>query len=213
MIQIDRLKFTVKEFTLKVPPANLYPDDQVLVTGKNGAGKTVFFYGLVGLVKDCVGTVKIDGFSNKDEGWQKKVGVYLDEYFLIPYLTPMEFFTFMGEIKGVPKRLLDKSVHELSDRFKFQNTPQLIRELSSGNKKKVGLISTLIHNPQTIIWDEPFSHLDEESQNCLCDVIQGLHGKLLLYSEHVSSTSKLPFTRKFVIENQVLKEIALTWSA
>lgn len=137
------------------------------LVGNNGAGKTTLFRLILDLIESNSGIIKInDEIVSKSEKWKYNVGAFLDETFLFDFLTPLEYFKFLAELHKVEKNIFEERLSELST---FINDNELIekkyiRELSKGNKQKVGIISTLICQPQIVILDEPFSNLDPSSQ-------------------------------------------------
>ena len=105
----------------------------------------------------------------ESEEWKQHTGAYIDEGFLIDFLTPEEYFYFIGKVSGVSKNEVDERLkifeHFMNDEVLGQK--KLIRDLSAGNKQKVGIIAALLNKPQLVILDEPFNFLDPTSQNVL----------------------------------------------
>ena len=160
------------------------------LVGNNGAGKTTLFRMLLDLLKPDEGEVALDGINPaQSEEWKAATGSYIDEGFLIDFLTPEEYFAFIGKIT-------DKTQEEVDERLKdFEKLAggeifgqkKLIRNLSAGNKQKVGIISALFNNPKLVILDEPFNFLDPSSQNTLKHVLTEYNqrtGATILVSSH-----------------------------
>ena len=166
-------------------------DGEILgLVGNNGAGKTTLFRMLLDLLKPDEGEVALDGINPaQSEEWKAATGSYIDEGFLIDFLTPEEYFAFIGKIT-------DKTQEEVDERLKdFEKfaageifgQKKLIRNLSAGNKQKVGIISALFNNPKLVILDEPFNFLDPSSQNTLKHVLTEYNkrtGATILVSSH-----------------------------
>ena len=166
-------------------------DGEILgLVGNNGAGKTTLFRMLLDLLKPDEGDVALDGINPaQSEEWKAATGSYIDEGFLIDFLTPEEYFAFIGKIT-------DKTQEEVDERLKdFEKLAggeifgqkKLIRNLSAGNKQKVGIISALFNNPKLVILDEPFNFLDPSSQNTLKHVLTEYNkrtGATILVSSH-----------------------------
>ena len=166
-------------------------DGEILgLVGNNGAGKTKLFRMLLDLLKPDEGDVALDGINPaQSEEWKAATGSYIDEGFLIDFLTPEEYFAFIGKIT-------DKTQEEVDERLKdFEKfaageifgQKKLIRNLSAGNKQKVGIISALFNNPKLVILDEPFNFLDPSSQNTLKHVLTEYNrrtGATILVSSH-----------------------------
>ena len=137
------------------------------MVGNNGAGKTTLFSLLLDLIEPSSGFISIDGIKvNESELWKTKVSAFIDETFLIGYLTPEEHFYFLGELRGQNKATVDEFLKHFTDFFNGEilNAKKYIRDLSKGNQKKVGIVGALIGNPEIIILDEPFANLDPSTQ-------------------------------------------------
>ena len=135
--------------------------------GNNGAGKTTFFRLILDLIAATTGEVLIEGekVARKDE-WKSKVGSFLDEGFLIDFLTPDEFFNFTGKVYDKSEGDIATFLESMQDFFNDEiiGKRKLIRDLSKGNQKKVGIAAALLSDPQILILDEPFTALDPTSQ-------------------------------------------------
>lgn len=175
MITIAHLK---KEYnsTTAVDIESLYIEkgENFGLAGNNGAGKTTLFRMLLDLVRPNGGYIEIDGIRVKGtDHWKTFVGSYLDEGFLIPYLTADEYFSFVGKLHGYGA----EDVKTFLDPFdKFFNggiigKKKYIRDLSKGNIKKVGIAAAFIGAPKVIVLDEPFENLDPTSQVRLKELI------------------------------------------
>ena len=160
------------------------------LAGNNGAGKTTLFRLMLDLIKADCGSVQIDGTDvARSEAWKEKVGAYLDDSFLIDYLTPEEYFHFIGKICGIDKQTIDEQItlfsHFLSE--EILSASKLIRNLSAGNKQKTGIVAALLHNPQLVLLDEPFNFLDPSSQVALKRLIKDYNqstGATIIISSH-----------------------------
>jgi len=168
MISIQSLKKSYKE-TQVVDVENLFigQNESFGLVGNNGAGKTTLFRMILDLVRPTGGTVQIHGknVQGNDE-WKHFVGSYLDENFLIPYLTPNEYFKFVGKLHNYSEADLNGFLQKFEDLFHGEITgkDKYIGDLSKGNLKKVGIAAAFIGNPQIVILDEPFENLDPTSQ-------------------------------------------------
>ena len=190
MITLTNLKKQYGEtVACDIPELTIADGDLVGLVGNNGAGKTTLFRLLLDLVKADEGSVAYNSSINpaESEEWKHFTAAYIDEGFLIDYLTPDEYFSFLGRICGfsdVEDRLapfLQLAGEELLGGKK------LIRDLSAGNKQKVGIIGALIQQPQLLILDEPFNFLDPSGQNILKHVLTDYHsqtGATIIISSH-----------------------------
>ena len=135
--------------------------------GNNGAGKTTLFSLLLDLIEPSYGFVEIGGDKvNENENWKNKVSAFIDESFLIGYLTPEEYFYFIGELRGQDKTTVNEFLKQFDDFFNGEilDAKKYVRDLSKGNQKKVGIVGALIGTPEIIILDEPFANLDPSTQ-------------------------------------------------
>jgi ABC-2 type transport system ATP-binding protein len=175
MISISNLK---KEYNgvpvVEIQTLNIGKGDSFGLVGNNGAGKTTLFRMLLDLVKPTTGGITINGKSVKDnDEWKHYVGSFLDESFLISYLTPDEYFSFVGELHGYGAEDLKIFLSPFEEFFNGEiiGKKKYIRDLSKGNIKKVGIVAALIGQPEVVVLDEPFENLDPTSQIRLKDII------------------------------------------
>ena len=147
------------------------------LVGNNGAGKTTLFSSLLDLIQPTTGYIENGGVKvNESEAWKTHTASFIDETFLIGYLTPEEYFYFIGELRGQKKADVDGLLAGFTDFFNDEilNKKKYLRDLSKGNQKKVGIVATLIGNPEVIILDEPFANLDPTTQIRLKGIIKKL---------------------------------------
>ena len=145
----------------------------------------------------------------ESEAWKRHVGAYIDEGFLIDFLTPEEYFAFLGKVSGMTQQEVDE---RLKDFERFANgevfgQKKLIRNLSAGNKMKVGIISALLRKPQTVILDEPFNFLDPTSQlvlkHLLTDYNRETGATIIISSHNLQHTVDIS-TRIALLEHGVI---------
>lgn len=179
MIQINNL---LKQFgeTRAVDIDNyvINQGDMLGLVGNNGAGKTTLFRLILDLLQANNGYVTIDGIDvSKSEDWKKITGEFIDDGFLIDYLTPEEYFYFIGKMYGLSKQEVDERLKPFEHFMNGEVVGQkkYIRNYSAGNKQKVGIISAMIHHPQLLILDEPFNFLDPTSQSIIKQLLKKYH--------------------------------------
>ncbi|WP_321436304.1 ABC transporter ATP-binding protein [uncultured Bacteroides sp.] len=160
------------------------------LVGNNGAGKTTFFRLILDLLKADNGSAHINDIDTSDsEEWKHLTGAFIDESFLIDYLTPEEYFYFIGKMYGLNKEEVDE---QLTTFERFMNgevvgQKKYIRNFSAGNKQKIGIISAMIHHPELLILDEPFNFLDPSSQSIIKHILKNYNeqtGATILISSH-----------------------------
>jgi len=145
------------------------------LVGNNGAGKTTLFSLLLDLIKTSTGEIVSNGIEvAKSEDWKSFTSAFIDDSFLIGYLTPEEYFYFVGELLGINKEAVDSFLEIYKDFFNDEILDQkkYLRDFSKGNQKKVGLIATFLGSPNVIILDEPFANLDPTTQIRLKQLIK-----------------------------------------
>ena len=137
------------------------------LVGNNGAGKTTYFNLLLDLINPTTGAIINHNIQvNKSEDWKPFTAAFIDESFLIGYLTPEEYFYFVGELRGLNKADIDAFLIQFTEIFNDEilNKKKYLRDLSKGNQKKVGIVGALIGKPEVVILDEPFANLDPTTQ-------------------------------------------------
>lgn len=164
--------------------------DMLGLVGNNGAGKTTLFRLILDLLKTDAGTVTINDVDvSKSEEWKKFTGAFIDDGFLIDYLTPEEYFYFIGKMYGLKKEEIDERLKPFE---RFMNgevigQKKFIRNFSAGNKQKIGIISAMLHYPQLLILDEPFNFLDPSSQSVIKHLLKKYneeHKATVIISSH-----------------------------
>ncbi|WP_406685347.1 ABC transporter ATP-binding protein [Seonamhaeicola sp. MEBiC1930] len=160
------------------------------LVGNNGAGKTTYFSLLLDLIQPTTGNIINNNIQvDKSEDWKPFTSAFIDESFLIGYLTPEEYFYFIGELRGQNKADVDALVAQYEDFFhgEILGQKKYLRDLSKGNQKKAGIVASLIGNPEVIILDEPFANLDPTTQIRLKGIVKNLaetKGVTVLISSH-----------------------------
>jgi ABC-2 type transport system ATP-binding protein len=175
---------------VNIPLLNIEKGTIVGFLGNNGAGKTTLFRLMLDLIKSTKGEIRINGMDvSKDDRWKNITGSYLDTNFLIEFLTAKEFFYFTGTVYKLSNAEINNRIIGFE---KFMNNEiiinnKFIHDLSSGNKQKVGIISSMIIYPDILILDEPFNFLDPSSQielKCLLEELNSKYNTTIIISSH-----------------------------
>lgn len=178
MIQVKNLSKAYNGTTvLNITGLDIPKGQAFGLVGNNGAGKTTFFSLLLDLIEPTSGHITSNNIQvNKNESWKPFTAAFIDESFLIGYLTAEEYFYFIGDLRGQNKADIDTllSKHEEFFNGEILKSRKYLRDLSKGNMKKVGIIATLIGNPEVVILDEPFANLDPTTVNRLKKIIKEL---------------------------------------
>ena len=215
MIQINNLRKVYNGVTvLNIGHLEIQKGESFGLVGNNGAGKTTLFSLLLDLIEPTTGEVKSNGIQvNQSEAWKPFTAAFLDESFLIGYLTPEEYFYFIGELRGQNKADVDALLKQHEDFFNGEilNKKKYLRDLSKGNQKKVGIIATLIGSPDIIILDEPFANLDPTTQFRLKKIIKDLaddkNVTILVSSHDLAHTTEVSDRIVAMHKGEIVKDI------
>ena len=218
MITISNLKKAFGQTIASDIPSFQVNDGEILgLVGNNGAGKTTLFRMLLDLLKPDEGSVMLDSFNPAEsEEWKASTGAYIDEGFLIDFLTPEEYFAFIGKITDMTQEAVDERLKDFERLAAGEifGQKKLIRNLSAGNKQKVGIISALFNRPKLVILDEPFNFLDPSSQNVLKHVLTDYNretGATILISSHNLQHTVDISTRIALLEKgQIIRDLPNT---
>lgn len=191
MIQIkDLKKLFGKQVAVDIPELTIATGSLIGLVGNNGAGKTTLFRLILDLLKVDSGYILSKGIDvSKSENWKSYTGSFLDSRFLIDFLTPEEFFSFVGKTYHLNSETVDERLAVFS-RFmdnEILGQKKYIRNFSSGNKQKIGIMAAMMTEPEVLILDEPFNFLDPSSQMEIRDMIQQINrerGTTVLISSH-----------------------------
>ena len=182
-IQLQQLSKSFGEkVAVDIPQLEIGDGEIIGLVGNNGAGKTTLFRMILDLIKPNEGEISISGtipadeegettdvcyITNNTEEWKKYTGAYIDSGFLIDYLTPEEYFSFIAKIENIDIETINQRVasYEHFMNGEILGQKKLIRDMSAGNKQKIGIISALLHTPKIVILDEPLNFLDPSSQS------------------------------------------------
>ena len=201
MIIIDKLKKNFGEkIAVDIEHYEINQGDMLGLVGNNGAGKTTLFRIMLDLLKADDGKVIINDIDvSQSEDWKSITGAFIDDGFLIDYLTPEEYFYFIGKMYGLKKEEVDERLIPF-ERFMSGEVighKKLIRNYSAGNKQKIGIISAMLHYPQLLILDEPFNFLDPSSQSIIKHLLKKYneeHQATVIISSHNLNHTCLLYT-------------------
>ena len=162
---------------LNIPSKEIPTGESFGLVGNNEAGKTTFFNILLDLIRPTTGSITTnDIVVNTSEEWKKFTESFIDESFLIGYLTPEEYFEFIGDLRGMNKADVTAFLIQFDEFFNGEiiGKKKYLRDLSKGNQKKVGIVAAMMGAPKVIILDEPFANLDPTTQIRLKMIIKKL---------------------------------------
>lgn len=241
MIRIENLKKQFGEKTaVDIEQFSVRNGEMLGLVGNNGAGKTTLFRLILDLLEADAGCVELQSPTHhemaegdeknispaegdgkiinpaKSEEWKVFTGAYIDEAFLIDFLTPEEYFQFVGKANNMTQEAVDEQLALFASLMQGEILGQkkLIRDLSAGNKQKVGIISAMLARPQLVILDEPFNFLDPSAQIILKRLVTDYHretGATILISSHNLQHTIDISTRIALMENgHIVKDLPST---
>lgn len=178
-------------FRLDVPALHVASGESFGLVGNNGAGKTTLMRLMLDLTQADSGQVRIGGEDvARSADWKRHTGSFLDPSFLLDFLTPDEFFAFIGSTYELTRAEIEERLEPYRSFFTdpiLGQRGKYIRDLSLGNTKKVGIVAAMLVRPKFLILDEPFANLDPGSQIRLKSLLRRLneeHGTTLFISSH-----------------------------
>ncbi|MBW2960185.1 ABC transporter ATP-binding protein [Mesonia aestuariivivens] len=178
MISVSNLSKSYNGVTvLNIENLDIPTGESFGLVGNNGAGKTTFFSLLLDLIQPSNGYIKNKNIIvNESEAWKPFTSSFIDESFLIGYLTAEEYFYFIGDLRGQSKADVNSFLKQYEEFFNDEilQKKKYLRDLSKGNQKKAGIVAALIGNPEVVILDEPFANLDPTTQIRLKKIIKDL---------------------------------------
>lgn len=187
MLQVVNVQ---KQFGSKIAVDNLSFEinrGEILgLLGTNGAGKTTTFRMILGIFKPDSGRILLDGKDISIDD-SNRIGFLPEERSLLPKYTIAEQLFFFGELKGKSRAELQPKIDHWLSYFELtDNRDSKIKELSKGNQQKVQFISSILHEPDLVILDEPFSGLDPINIKLIAEAIKSLTatGTMIIFSSH-----------------------------
>ena len=216
MIELKNVTKQFEDGTVAIKDISLTINDGDILglVGNNGAGKTTLFRMILDLLKPDEGAVSIDSINPAEsEAWKDQTGAYVDEGFLIDFLTPEEYFAFLGKVNNISQEEVEERLkpYERLASNEIFGQKKLIRNLSAGNKQKVGIIAALFMKPKLVILDEPFNFLDPSSQNVLKHVLTNYakdnHATLLISSHNLAHTIDISTRIALLEKGRIIRDL------
>ncbi|WP_299834233.1 ABC transporter ATP-binding protein [uncultured Tenacibaculum sp.] len=218
MIQVKNIskKYGSTE-VLNVQSLDIPTGESFGLVGNNGAGKTTLFNLLLDLIRPTTGSIVTNNVTvNKSEDWKKFTGSFIDESFLIGYLTPLEYFEFVGDLRGMNKADIHAFLQDFEEFFNGEilGKRKFLRDLSKGNQKKAGIVAALIGKPKVVVLDEPFANLDPTTQIRLKNIIKKLkedkESTVLISSHDLSHVTEVCDRIVVLEKGNLVKDITTT---
>lgn len=218
MIEIKNIQKTYGEkLAADIPELKIEQGEILGLVGNNGAGKSTLFRLILDLIegdKESNGCITNNGVNvHETEEWKDWTGAFLDDSFLIDYLTPEEFFEFIAKICGMTMHmdtLMEKYARFMGGEVLGQK--KLIRNLSAGNRQKVGIVAAMMMQPKVLILDEPFNFLDPSSQNALKQLIteynKETQATILVSSHNLQHTVEISSRITLMEQGRIIRDLA-----
>src|SRR5438477_792481 len=182
----------VHDLALQVPRGSVYG-----LLGPNGAGKTTAIRMILDIILPDSGTITLLGKSNTDPSTLDRVGYLPEERGLYKKMQVRRVLSFLAELKGVAPSVANTRIDEWLERFSLSTAEKnwgdaKVDELSRGMQQKVQFIAALLHDPELVILDEPFSGLDPINAQALKDAVLELRdrGKTVIFSTHIMDNAE-----------------------
>lgn len=216
MLSVKNLRKSYKGVNaVDIETLEINAGEVVGLVGNNGAGKTTFFRLLLDLIRKDDGEVLSKGNDvTESEDWKSYTAAYIDEGFLIDYLTPEEYFYFVGKLNQRSKADVDDFLQGYTAFFddSILNKGKYIRDFSKGNQFKIGIVAALLTNPELLILDEPFANLDPTTQLRLVDMIKNMattHSMSIIVSSHdINQVSEVSSRILLMEKGRIIRDIA-----
>jgi macrolide transport system ATP-binding/permease protein len=172
--------------------------------GSNGAGKSTTVKMLTGMIEPSSGQIFYQGRSVHDDftAFQRRIGYVPEEAHLYPHLSGREYLQLIGRLRGMPRKVLDPKMDQFLRLFSLWDDRHApLSAYSKGMRQKVLLSAAMLHNPDVLILDEPFSGLDVTSALALRSLLRMLadHGKTILFSSHVLEVVEKVCTKVLIL--------------
>ncbi len=182
----------VRDLSLVIPRGSVYG-----LLGPNGAGKTTTIRMVLNIIAPDAGTIAVLGQPSGTRAVMDRVGYLPEERGLYPKMQVRRLLKFLAELKGIPRADASRRIDEWLDRLALR-TPERdwgtarVDELSRGMQQKVQFIGALLHDPELVILDEPFSGLDPVNAQALKDTVVELkrRGRTVVFSTHVMDSAE-----------------------
>ena len=216
MISIQNLKKLYKGIeAVNIENLQLNAGEIIGLVGNNGAGKTTFFRLLLDLIRADNGEILSKGNNiTSTEDWKTYTAAYIDEGFLIDYLTPEEYFYFIGKVNFLSKADVDDFLRSYQQFFddSILQKGKYIRDFSKGNQFKIGIMAALLTKPELLILDEPFANLDPTTQLRLVIMIKemAVNDKMciIISSHDINHLSEVSSRIILMEKGIIIKDIA-----
>ncbi|MFL2105507.1 ABC transporter ATP-binding protein [Desemzia sp. FAM 23991] len=184
----------------------VYPGQIIGYIGPNGAGKSTTVKIIMGLLSQDSGEIHIFGekLQNNQEDYKKRIGYVPENADLYETLTAAEYLVFMGQLYGVEEKVVLHKAYQMMTALGIESSFHArLETFSKGMRQKVLIISSLLHDPDLLFWDEPLNGLDANSVLVIKEILVRLkeQGKTIFYSSHIMDTVEKLSDRILILNN------------
>ena len=185
---------------------NVRPGEVTGYLGPNGSGKSTTMKMITGLIELTLGEILFEGKPIPDDliAYKRRMGYVPEEPYLYNHLSGAEYLTMVAQLRNLPAKRSVQRIDAMLRLFSLHNDRHAsISGYSKGMRQKILLIAALMHNPQLVLLDEPFSGLDVASSLVLRSLIQELasRGKVVLFSSHELDTVERICSRVVILHH------------
>ncbi len=215
MINIQELTKVYNGTTvLNISQLHIGKGELIGLVGNNGAGKSTMLRLILDLIMADSGFVEIIGqHVNISTDWKSITGSFVDGRFLIDFLTPEEYFSFIAKAYNIDKGEMDERLEEYTTLMNGEvlGINKYLRNFSEGNRQKVGIIGAMFINPKLLLLDEPFNYLDPSSQITVSKLIHKMNSELgttvIISSHNLNLVSDISSRILLLEKGEIIKDL------
>ena len=202
----DKAQYAVKDFTLKIEDGEF-----VIFVGPSGCGKSTTLRMIAGLEDITGGELWIDGkLCNYVEPGERDLSMVFQNYALYPNMNVYDNMAFSLSVRKVPKKEIDKKVHETAEILGLESMlKRRPGELSGGQKQRVAIGSAIMRSPKAFLMDEPLSNLDAKLRSQMRVELAKLHeslGTTMIYVTHDQTEAMTLGTKIVVMKDGIIQQ-------
>jgi len=175
----------VDDLSMTIPEGSV-----VGLIGSNGAGKTTTIYCILGTLIPDAGQISIYGYPPQSIEARKRIGFQSEIFNTYNFLKPEKALAFYGKLAGIESENLAGRIDEKLSRLGLSGAKnQKVKSFSKGMNQRLGIAQALLHNPDLLLLDEPFTGLDPQGRREIIEIIQEekAKGKTIFFSSHILS--------------------------
>jgi molybdate/tungstate transport system ATP-binding protein len=191
-LTLQNITFRIGDFHLENQSMEIHKSEYFVLTGNNGAGKSVLIKLMAGIYQPIEGSILIEGQDVAQvPPWQRNIGYVPQDGILFPDRTVRKNIAFGLEIRKMKHDMIGAAVNRIAQQLEIEYLLERMPEgLSGGEKQKTAIARALVIEPDILLLDEPVSSLDEKARNTICKDLKKLQQDLKITTVHVSHNTK-----------------------